>query len=334
MNTRRALSTLAVCAALLPSLGGPLATSAAPDSVEVGSLAPALECEDAAGDLVEWADFGEKAVILHFHSSSVSNSGRALAGLASTIGADPALGKQVAIVVVGAAADEPEIEAALRSAGCEIRVARAPDRGPNQRYGVIAYPTAFVLDGEHKVVEIMRGYGALFAWRTTLAARLASGQINVEEYDRMRAGDGATGSQSTDRSTRTLQLVRRLIASDKLDLARATLAQAAELESEPGPLSRLFVRLLLAEGEFEEAAGWIERQIAAHPRDPGLMAARARVTAAAGDHVAAEKILAPLDPAIPEVLLARGAIAESKSQWRDAASLYREALERMLLLSD
>ncbi len=334
MSTRCTLTVLTACAALLQPARGPLEVRSSSDSIEVGTLAPALGCADSGGSQIEWDDFAGKAVILQFHSSLTTNSDKALADLASSVGADAALGERVAMVVVGTEAEEPQIAARLESVGCELRIARAPDRGPNLRYGVIAYPTAFVIDRERKVVDVVRGYGTLFAWRVATAARLAAGLIDAEEYERIRSGSRSTSAADANRSSRTLQLARRLIAAGKLDMARAGLEQAVTNEAEPGPATRLLVRFLLAEGEVEEAAGWVERLVESSPDDLGLAPARARIAVAGGDVAAAEELLAPLDPDDPEVRLVRGLILERGEKWPEAAAAYRETLERMLLLSE
>ena len=315
-------------------VGALLATAAARPStdVKVGSKAPELNCQDLTGKAIQWADFTEKAKLLYFHSSRTSNASHALDALAAELKKSPDVAGKTAIVVVVDNAIEGHAAAkALAESGCQVRVALAPEQKPQSEYGVFAFPSVFVLNGDQVIVEVIKGYGSLFGFEVTSAARLAAGLIKPEEYAALRAAEHTGDIAHDPRVSRVLHLARKLIAKDNLEMARAALEELAGTDLASRAPTVLLVHVLLKQGELDAAADWITRLEERAPEDATISILAARLLFLRGDVPAAEAKLATLDPKSAAARHLRGLIHESRGEWKEAAASYREGLETLLL---
>ena len=191
-----------------------------------------------------------------------------------------------------------------------------------QSYGVIAYPTAFVLDTDHKILATVRGYGTLSGFRIAAAVQLAAGKIDRGEYLRRTGAAGATPAPKVDRYVR---MAEKLISEDRTELALTTLA--GHLDEETSLRHLVLAARLAVALEDEAHSATALTLLRARPeteREVLLLEIEAKIRSGALEQ--ASSSLDELTTAnSPRTRFLEGLLAEARGDEGGAAALFREA---------
>jgi len=312
-------------------------TSASPGrgEAQLGVQAPALQGQDPDGKKLAWSDFAGRAVILYFHAPRTRNASAALDQLSDALAKNAALKEGTTVLLVvdaletGVAAREE-----LSHSGSDVRICINEGRELFKAYGVVAFPTAFVVDGEGHVVEAIRGFSTFFSFSCVAGCRFALGLIDNQAYQDLKHGSGKTRDESAIRSSRKFLMARKLISSGNSRAALPILTAIADESAGNAAVLALVVHLQLLAGDAKEAALWTDRLEEAAPDDPNVRIMRARLAIAGNDLEAARAILAEAKGDSPELSYTHGQILEKEGKWQEAATLYKATLDRHLFMLD
>ncbi len=300
-----------------------------------GERAPALTCKTPSGEPMAWKDFEGRVVILYFHSARTRNAEQALEQLRASLVAAKELEEQCSVLLIVEDADAGQAaRKALATSGFDIRVGLSKQHELLKSFGVVAYPTAFVIDRDTKIVDSVRGYGTLFSFHALTACRFALGLIDREAYDQLISGKVRAPKPESFTKSRKYMMARRLISTGKGEAALSILVGFAG-ETPPKPrLIALVAHLQLQAGDADAARPWIEQLAELEPEELDTTLLQARLQLAAGDPDGARSRLRGLDALDPRVEFVRGLILEREGRFEDAASIFRDALSTSLFLPE
>lgn len=261
---------------------------------------PELEgVSDVAGGVVRLADEPERAVLLFFHAGSSRYSLAGLDELVGRLAAAPETRARTRLFVLSATEDEARgVLPHLAALGGEARALVDRSRATFAAHGVIAAPTVSCVSVQRFSVARVQGYGALFAFRAELGARLAGGLIERTAYEAALAG--AQDEPAPDAAeTRVRLLAGKLVAAGQLEEAERLLGPARSAHPRAAWPSALQARCALQRGRADEA-----RTIAAE--------------------------LARTHPEARETRYVEGLLLEAAGQSEQACEAFRTILERCL----
>lgn len=258
---------LAVLPCLL-ALAGTFATAHQAGEHPLGPVAELSAVTDIAGRTARLADASDAAVLLFFHAGSSRYSFSGLDELVERLRVPGETRTRTRLYVLAATPEEArEVEPHLVALGDGARVLVDPSRGTFAAQGVIAAPTVLCVTPQRLAVARVQGYGALFAFRAELGARLAAGLIEREAYE--AALNGAHADPAPDAAeTRARILAGKLVAAGELAEAERQLTAArVNYPRAAWPLA-LEARCLVTRGKLPEAralAAELERAQAGTP---------------------------------------------------------------------
>lgn len=327
MNSRPWLAVALVFGTTIPPILPRTPQSRRP---EVGSEAPTLSCRVAPqGPPVALERFEGRTVAIVFWSGSQEFGRRGVTELLETLDATKVDPVPVVILVSPDREAWEQVRSRSKAERAEVVLAEDAERRSNAAYGVVALPTAFVLDGTRKVVHVVRGFGPLFAFSVQQGLRRAGGEIDDAQLEEILSARGSHRT-TTGPNDRNVELARRLLANGDTERAKALLEEAARASPPPATALALLARIALEDDSTSEAAQWVQRL---EERDPGALDTRllrVAVTFHEGDLDRATTLLETLDATQPEVAYYRARLLEGRSQWQEAAAVYRAALESVL----
>lgn len=303
----------------------------AADRIQDGDSAPALHGVTPGGQEVEWNQFSGRAVILYFHSPRTRNASRSLRQLADLLKDSASIrGRCTVVLVVDDAETGVAAKSELDRSGVDIKVCIDAKRATGSAYGVLAFPTAFIVDGKAQVVGSTRGYGTFFSFHCVTGCRYALGLIAREEFDGLNSGSSQGWKKSSKTNSKNVLMVRKLIDAGKWEIA-LPLAQKAAAKGKADPsLLVLLVHLELKAEHPAEATGWLDRLIGEYPESYSDAPLRARIAILGRDFEGARKLLEAEKSRSVEALHAKGLLLEAEGQQGAALELYREALEQAM----
>lgn len=305
------------------------------DSPRAGARAPALTCKTTEGEPMSWASFDGRAVILFFHSTRTSNASQAIEQVAASLLEAQDLKERCTVVLIVDDGDAGRAaHATLSSTGFQVELGVAEAHGLHKSYRVVAYPTVYVIDGNARVVDSIRGFGTLFSFHALTACRFALGLIDRETFDGLISGERQQPNQANLLESRKYLMARRLITLGKREAALAILVEI-DGEAPPKPrLIALIAHLQLLGGEVVDARSSVERLVKLEPGELDTTLLEARLALLAGEANEARSRLRGLDALDPRVEFVRGLILEREQCFEDAAAMYRNALSTSLFLPD
>ena len=318
---------LAALAALV-TLAAPAATQGASEWLGVGDQVPALNCEDVTGDVLTWDLWQGRAVIVYFHSSNAGYSLRGLRDLLSEVGSDERLEETLGLLVVVRGGDDSGV-VAEELADCQLlaKVTTNASAECLAFYRAVAFPSAYCLDAERRIVHAVKGYGLRFASKLHSAALLAARQIDRPTFEAQLAGDrGPLPAVASAQSDRTLRLARILFFTGKAEEARDALEPALTIDSENIEAVALLARIQLALGGIVPARPWIDRVAELGPGSTESRHLRAEQALLEGQPQAALMELSTLEDSHMGTALLKGEALEQLGRLEDAAALYRKAM--------
>ncbi|RMF87892.1 MAG: TlpA family protein disulfide reductase, partial [Nitrospirae bacterium] len=231
----------------------------------VGMELPPVDGTDVEGRPVRLADHrGKRATVVLFWATWSDNSLpalRRLAGYREAIAAG-----ELGVVTVNVEAQAPTDEEQARVAELTRRE-KLPfpvilDRGLERfhRFGVVAVPSAVLLDGEGRVDQLLIGYPLV--GRDTFLRRL-----DVLLGKRPAAAKGPPVARPPAEAVRLTHLAERLLVRDRRKVALEKLGEA--IAKAPGflPAYRLAGRIHLDAGDYAAAAASAKQCLTQAPED-------------------------------------------------------------------
>lgn len=305
------------------------------DHPRAGEPAPALTCKTPEGQPMSWQEFKGTAVLLYFHSPRTSNARKSIEQFRESLLAAQDLKERCEILLL---VDDAETalapREALASTGFTVRTGVSKGHELFLAYGVVAFPTLVVVNGEAQLVDSVRGYGTMFSFHALTATRYALGMIDKQAFDDLIHGQGTRAPSDDFAASPQYAMARRLIETGKNDAALSILANFAD-EKPPRPeLMALVAHLQLLAGDAGSARAMIERLLALDPESLDANMLLARLDLVAGDTDAARGRLRGLDAFNPRVEFVRGLILEHEERFEEAADMYRVALGSALFLPE
>lgn len=300
-----------------------------------GEQAPALTCKSVHGQPMSWDALEGRAVILYFHSSGTGNAKAAIEQFREGLKGAAELKERCTVVLVAEdVASGQEARRALSSTGFQVEVGISSGSELFKSYGVVAFPTLFVVDGRARVVGSVRGYGTLFSFRALAACRYALGILDRVAYEKL-FDDGRDRPRAQDlTSSRKYLMARQMLSKGKAEAALAILEDFA-CESPPRPqLVALITHLKLLGGDLAGAQEWSQRLAELEPDGIDTALLRARLELAGGDAEAARNSIRGLEASNPRTEFVRGLILEHDGRFEEAAAMYRGALGTTLFLPE
>ena len=301
-----------------------------PKRPDVGTEAPALESsKQSNGRPVRLEQFAGRAVAVVFWSGTQEFGRRGVTELIERLNEAEAPKTPVVILVSPGREAWDQIRERCDPARAEVVLASDSERKANGEFGVVALPTAFVLDGERKIVHTVRGFGPLFAFSVHQGLRLAAGEIDETQLAEILSARGPRAG-GTAPSDRTVELARRLVATGQIERARDLLEKQVQ-SGDPRPAAlTLLARIALSAGDVPGAEHWLGQLGDGAPPSVDTRLLRVAVALANGDVESAEVGLESLDENQTEVRYYRGRVLECRGRWEEAARMYRGALESAL----
>ncbi len=243
-----------------------------------GMELPSVDGEGIDGSSVHLSDHtGKRATVVLFWATWSDNSLPALRRLASYKASITA--GDLGVVSVNVEAQAPSAEELARVerlvAGEHLPFPVILDRGLVRfhDFGVVAVPSAILLDGEGRVAELLIGYPLV--GRDTFFRHLDELLGKAPKAVRPTTGVKLLPKEAI----RLTRLAQRLLVRDRRKIALEKLAQAERIAPDFLPAYRLAARIHLASGEAEAAAAAARHCLSTLPDDPEclLLAARAKV---------------------------------------------------------
>lgn len=204
------------------------------------------------------------------------------------------------------------------------------DRSAYERLGLIAFPTAYVVDRKTGAITLLRrGYKLTLAQEVTGRLEVGLGRITQEELLRRESGAAEVPSTGQEHETR-LRLARQLLHTGK---AEAALAQFEAMVAADPKDAAARAGVAMAAGKLGRGNA-LDLLRAAHrnlPDDAEVALALGEALLAADDLDAAEPLIrSALTKAPAPAWFALGLLHERRSNWKEAALAYREAASRLL----
>ncbi|MHC4512511.1 MAG: redoxin domain-containing protein [Planctomycetota bacterium] len=324
----RVLLTSAVAVLALP------AVSAQPERavVKVGYKVPALQCTSVNEKALSWSQWETRAVVVLFYAEGKSYSTRGLQDIIAGLKGESELKERLALLVVtNGTADLDALRKTVAGAGIPASITVDPNRKHFRAYRVVAFPTAFFVSKDRVVAHIRKGYGPLFPTQAIAAAKLAAGMIDAAAFRAATsAQEPADGGSRHLVMRRTVRMAGQLAAGGMLDEARESLLDVLTPDSDSVAGVALLGKIYLLQKHVANAKVWIKRLEKIAPGTRQLRLLHARLHLQQGNAAGAEKELTGLVDRTGEVSLLRGRVLEATGRLKEAATLYRKALESLL----
>ncbi len=299
-----------------------VSTEAAPRPQE-GYELPRITFKDSAAKTVDaYALLREKPLLIVFVQADKRLSKRLLEDLPRSVRGIE--GVEALIVFCGSHGGKlPEAAKLLKS---PLRAVVDPDRKAYSAMGIVALPTAYVVDREGKLLRVRRGYTVSMAQDLAQGLRVALGEI--EEPAKT---DAEVRSSADDKKRkRRLQLVDRCLSEGRIDAALKLLDGILKAQpGEPQATGRRALALHLAgRPEAFEALQEAHRLV---PKDTRVTLALASLLIEREAYADAEVLIRKAiagnpHPARAYYLL--GELYSKTERWKEAAEAYREAARR------
>ncbi len=290
-------------------------------------------CQDVEGRAVDWSAYSQRALILFFHAGKLEYSRHGLKDLVAELRRRPRLLPKLSVVVVSPESQGLEdARELLDGSGISARVVLDPGHLTFQDFPVVAYPSAWCLDTERRVVRVVKGYGPRFAFELGAAARRGAGLIDQGTFENLLAGkETISRTPAQARLLRACRLARKLLVEDRPDRALGVLKDPMAKAPPDADALALLARIQLFQGLPKEAAATAGKLQALAPDHPELPYLECRIALQEGELDEAERAIARLRPHDPEAVLLRGRILEARGNPKEAAALYRKLLEKQVL---
>jgi hypothetical protein len=293
---------------------------------DVGGKAPELTGTGEAGRL---ADHAGAPLVVYFASSATRDSKLALGALEEDLAKAGEIPGTCFLIVLSSEDEVTALADEIAGLPIETHTVVSSDRADMATYGVIAYPTAFVLDSHHDVVAIVRGYGTLSGFRTVAALRLAGGLIPREEYLRLTGGGLSATVPKPDRYVR---MAEKLIGEGRTSLALDTLASSLDASSSLRHIV-LTARLAVALDDSSRFEGALARltSVPEAARELGLLRIERDIRTGNLDG-ARRELDASTATHSPRTQFLRGLLAEAHGDEAASAASFREAAAAFAVL--
>ena len=297
--------------------------------------APALAGTTIDGEALMWSQFGGRTVAVYFHAARTLNAAKALEQFAKTLrGAKDIKDRCTILLVTDDAESGTAARDVLSPSGFEVVIGLSPERELFTAFEVVAFPTAFVVDGEARLVDSVRGYGTFFSFHVVAACRHALGLTDRSAYENLIHGQSEAKDNGQLRLSRQYRMACKMIAAGNSKAALVTLeGLAAKGEPEPD-LMALIVHLDLIYGDGAKAQSWLDKLSEQEPDSSRVRLLKARILLAAGDVAGAGALAQRIEESTPATDYVQGLILEAEGEYERAAALYREALATTLFLPE
>lgn len=307
------------------------AATQAETGLQAGAVAPEFAGTDTSGKVVNWQRLAGRAILMLFHSEEKPFSRRGIEDLVKELAYTADWKGAIALLLVAGGGDEGKsLAESLTKAGWETLVVVDPDRQGFRDYRAIAFPTAYCIDRDRRIVHVARGHGPTFAVRVAAGMRLAAGLIDKAQFEEAIAGGAPKRDAAAEARGRRLAMARRLLGSGMLEQADDTVKQVLDASPTDPDALTLKAWIRVQQRRTDEAAECVRQLAEQSPRARELLLLQAEIALQRGQPQEAEKALQGLPGLTVDIALLRGRILEAKGDLAGAARLYREALERVL----
>lgn len=321
---RAAVAAVLFWASMLPAQQQP-----AQEPLAVGTKVPPLRCADTHAETLSWETWEGRAVLLFFHSDGMVYSRRGLETITEALAGETELKDRAAMLLVTSGnQDMALLEQALGRSGLPGRIVVDADRRAFVPYRVVAFPTVFVIGPDRTVVHIAKGFGPLLSSKIVAATKLGAGLIDRAGFEQaVRPAEAPAQDKDSLRVARTVRMARQLVAAGMLEQARTALEGVITADSQQTEAIALLAQVIVRQKQAEQAQPWIDRLAQLESKSNDVRYLRAEVHLQRNEPDAALEALVGLDDKSARVALLKGGALEQKGMFKEAAALYRLALE-------
>lgn len=315
---RRLTSSLAPALILVLAVS----TEAAPRPQE-GYELPRISFKDSAAKEVDaYSLLREKPLLIVFVQADKRLSKRLLEDLPRSLKGIE--GVEALIVFCGSRGGKlPEAAKLLKP---PFRAVVDPERKAYSAMGIVALPTAYVVNREGKLLRVRRGYAVSMAKELAQGLRVALGAIE----DPGQSGESAELSADDTKRKRRLQLVDRCLSEGRLDAALKLLdGILKDQPGEPQATGRRALALHLA--GRPEAFEALQEAHRLAPKATRVTLALASLLIEREAYSEAEVLIRKAIAGNPHPASAYyqlGELYSKTERWKEAAEAYREAARR------
>jgi hypothetical protein len=313
------------------------------------------QCNDLAGVEIDWTRFTDKTIIILCYKDMKDYSFRGLEQVAQKLNEERGLREKVALAVINYAAEDPvRAIAVLESSKFEFCLISNAEKVQFDGFKAIAFPTAFILDPQRRLVYAAKGYGPSFSRDVMLAALYATGEIDAQTLEERIAGKlSKTVPPDLARLKRIVESAYRNASVGEIEKAMTLLEngiakyQIPEGELLPAVAMEAMARLLLLQvqansslpleemeqlAEMKRVNHWMSQLEQFHPEFNKLPLLRCRLCLVRGQVGDAGRHLKGIRSlSFPEVRFLKARILEVKGESKQAAAAYRLLLEKQVL---
>jgi hypothetical protein len=300
------------------------------------------DCMTWEGKPVQWDGVQGSPVIVLFYKEGKEYCHKGLSRVTERLKKHTDVSRKTALIVVQVGDVRPEQAlAVLRESKFSYRIVRAQEKHNFGPLRAVAYPTAYVCDAALQVVHAVKGWGPSFAHQVHAGARLAVGELDQQQFEKVLAGEQLGKWSKRQRGIlRTVEASYRSAAQGKLSRAQKLLSEAvAEFQakgSEALPVDAMeaMVRLTLLQPQADSVAAqaWLDQLQQADPKHPRLALLRCRLELLNGRPEEAKKALSRLrNRGDLEIQYLEARILEAQGEQAKAVASYRDQLESCIV---
>jgi tetratricopeptide (TPR) repeat protein len=300
-----------------------------------GDPAPPFTLITLTGDTIMLDDLRGREVVLLFGAAGHDKTLDAAKQIAAALRDDAMRERTIAWVTIYSKGSDPA-QIGLDAAELQPRptLVYDADRAAFGEYGVIAMPSAAVIDAKGRIAHVMAGLSPRFGEIVSASLLLAAGSITDEQHDHIVRGIIEQRDELRTRAERHAHLARRLHSRGMHSLAEAEYRLSldlADLTSARLGLGDLLIRL----GRLDEAEEQFRAVLNAHPKSLEATIGFAHVYVLRGGdelHRAEELALKVIErsPNRPRAHFVLGLVHEERGDAQTAAGSYRKAAELLL----
>jgi tetratricopeptide (TPR) repeat protein len=266
-----------------------------------------------------------RAALLVFLMAGQPQSQKALEQVTAAVGAKPAV--DIVLVVSG---QQPDAAAALLKGKLVARIVVDPDYTLAGKMSVRAWPTTLVLMPDGEELAHMAGLGKAFDKDLTSYLEFTAGKIDRPTLKARVSSSQVVEDDSHQMARRHLEVAEREMAKGLLPEARKEMDLALKLDPASADLQLANARLLLIQGQPEQAMGVLSKIDASAVAPWKVDTLRGRALVALKQYDEALTVLTRavrLNPEPGEAWYAMGLLYEQRGDWTQAARAYRSAYE-------
>ncbi len=250
-------------------------------------------------------------------------------GAAAPAAPPPASAFQVAAVITGAG-----VEAAAKKLADEGKwpfpVVIDRDYAISGRMGVHVWPTTLVISSAGEPLAHLAGLPGAYAADLEAHLAFAAGRITREELAGRLAAHRVVAGTPEQVAHRHLLVAERLLEKDLLDQARQELARGLAIKPDDPALQAAMIRVLILQNQLPEAQAGLDKLDASRLPPWQVALLRGRLLLAQGQFDQAVEPLAratQLNPNPAEAFYALGLVHQRRGDWQRSAAAFRSAFE-------